>query len=162
MTVTVGTDSFLSLTDADAYFSARLHAGDWSSADDPTKENALKMATARLGRLGYVGSITSDAQMLAWPRYGASDREGRAIADTDIPAAIRAATCELALAFLRNDLTSDQELRRLHAVRGKRVGDLDIRYDAVQMEVSDIPAVVLDILRPLLQPGLHHAARLVP
>lgn len=81
MTITVGTDTFISLNDAEAYFAARLYAEAWTAPigwngdipifrDDATKEAALRTATAMLNRQKYAGRVASFSQPLAWPRIG--------------------------------------------------------------------------------------------
>ena len=71
MTLTVGTNSYLSVADADSYWSAR-NDSTWSGASTAAKEKALIEATQYIdGAYSFIGSIATSNQSLAWPRYGA-------------------------------------------------------------------------------------------
>lgn len=148
MTVTVGTDSFISLADAGAYFAGRLYATAWTGSTDPDREKALRMASAILNRERWAGSITSANQLLAWPRSGAVDQEGRAIDAAVIPAAVRDATSELALALLVEDLTQNDGNAGVKTVQA---GSVRIEYNG-QAPARRLPDVVAAIIRPLLSP----------
>jgi hypothetical protein len=84
MPITVGTDSYISLADANTYLAS------FGPADAVlTTEEALKRATKVIDRLyrgQFIGSKTDDAQPLEWPRSG----------DTTIPAVLGEATAEIA------------------------------------------------------------------
>ena len=82
--------SYVDLTEANEYFSDRLHADAWASASDADKEKALAMATKAIDRQPLSGRKTVSSQPLAFPRYP----------DTEIPAAVKEACCEEALALL--------------------------------------------------------------
>ena len=146
MSLTVGADSFVSLSDADAYFGARLRSEAWDAADAADREKALRLATAILTRQRYVGSLASSSQLLAWPRSGAVDHEGRAIGSSTIPSAIKDATCEFAKRLLTDDFYADQGNR---GVRKVTVATISFEYDGRAPE-REMPDVVLDIIRPLL------------
>ncbi len=148
MAITVGTDSFLSVGDADSYMAARLYSTTWSGATTADKEKALKMATAFLNRERWQGTITSTSQLLAWPRQGAVDAEGRAIASTIIPQPVRDATAELALNLLTEDRTADDGNRGVRAVTA---GSVKVEY-AGAAPVRRLPDLVQAIIAPLLCP----------
>lgn len=157
MTIIVGTDSFISDSDADTYMTARVHVTEWTNADSATKEAALKQATQIIDAERFVGTITDTAQALAWPRAGVTDQEGREIADDAIPPAVANATAELALALIRQDLTRD-DVQRAHRVRAEWVGAVGQRHDASNKD--HLPEHVRRMLAPFLT-GDHASARLM-
>jgi len=130
---------FINLEGANTYFAGRLHVGPWDAADATTRQKALTMADAMIRRLEF--------------------RPGVIAADGTGPVEIGHAVAELALALIRDDLTSDTARRAAGAVR-KRVGDIDIEYPAGGVGI--IPEFVLSILRPFLAAGSSTSARLVP
>ncbi|MBP9869916.1 MAG: hypothetical protein KBC53_00255 [Nitrosomonas sp.] len=96
--------SYLSLADADAYFTARGIAA-WTGANS-TKEAALIAATEYIDiRWGDLlkGSLEfTDTQALLFPRLNVYDNEGRAL--TGIPQRLERATAEYALISLSQSL----------------------------------------------------------
>lgn len=111
MAITVGTDSYISVTDADTYFS-NLGNTTWSGKDTSDKEVALRKACDYIeseysGR--WKGAIASNSQALAWPRSGVRDNEGRYIDNTEYPTRLVKAQCELALKTFNESLMPDQE-----------------------------------------------------
>jgi len=93
-------NSYISLEDAAEYFSMRLQTEAWDAAAEASREKALMQATRMLDRLHWTGSRTTSAQALAWPRTGTT-LHGAALDGDAVPARIREACCELALALLR-------------------------------------------------------------
>lgn len=102
MTITVGTDSYISLADSNTYFGNNIRNDEWEILDDTVKERALKTATKFLDRQTWMGSKTSDAQALAWPRSGVTDRYGTAVSSASVPQQVKDAQCELALALIQD------------------------------------------------------------
>ena len=92
-------DSYVSVTDCEAYATARGMTFSASPADDA--EAALRRATAWVDgsfRARFPGRRRNGrGQALEWPRIGAEDQEGNAIADNEIPVEIVQATCEAAI-----------------------------------------------------------------
>lgn len=142
MALTVGTNSYISVANADAYFADRLYASEWIGATSGDKEKSLLMSRRVIDRQVFVGSRTSDDQLLAWPRAGVSD-----ISSATVPQAILDAQCELALAFLREDLTADDGTR---GVRRLQAGSVAIEYDG-RAPSRNLPDAVSAILAPFLQ-----------
>lgn len=144
--ITVGTDSYVSVVDADTYFSGRLYAGQWTGATAVDKEKALRMAARILNRQRFIGTITSTAQLLAWPRRGVVDYEGRPLNESAVPAAIIEAQCELALRLLTDDLTEDDGTR---GVRVMAAGGVRMEYDGRAPERA-LPDYVMALVSPFL------------
>lgn len=112
MTITVedgtgltGADAYISVADADTYFSA---IGDttWNAADTTAKEQAIVQATRYMEkRFGnkWKGMIASSTQALGWPRDYVYDERGTKLSDR-VPGAIAKACAEYAKHALSNDL----------------------------------------------------------
>lgn len=127
MSLTVGTNCYISRADAVTYFTELIHGGDFLSADDADKDKALITATKMLDRQEWVGSKTSPTQELDWPRTGVSDPEGNAVASDSVPQFILDATCELALALLQ-DLTVQTNADTSANIRSLKAGSAEIEY----------------------------------
>ncbi len=184
MPLTVGTDSFVSIANADAYMATRLHASPWlnhaltqtqvdelfgvgqKTASDvnaenlDTKERALKSSTQLLNREPYSGAITSNTQALAWPRASIYDREGRALASNTIPADIENATAELALSLLQYDLTDERIRRSIFRTKSEGVGESFASY--TNSSDDSLPAIVRQLIAPYQPAGEVASAPLVP
>jgi len=104
MALYVGTNSFVTLTEANEYYDGKLYADEWHGADDITKEKALKEACRRINRLAFKGEKADESQLLAFPRKMPFFNRIGVIGfttDTGIPEAVKQAQCEEALALLR-------------------------------------------------------------
>ncbi|MBI2239623.1 MAG: hypothetical protein HYU59_02340 [Magnetospirillum gryphiswaldense] len=157
MALTVGIDSFITLEQAEAYFTGRLYILDWSGAASGDKEKALKMAARTLNRLRWRGSLTSESQVMAWPRQGVIDPEGREITVTTIPQDIKDAQAEMALAMLREDLTADDSNR---GVKRVKAGTVEVEYNG-EAPAKSLPDAVQELLSPYLRPVISGSAALV-
>lgn len=157
MALTVGIDSFITLSQAETYFDGRLYVLDWSGASDGDKEKAMKMATRALNRMAWRGSLTDDSQVLAWPRQGVIGREGREIAVTTVPQDVKDAQAELALALLREDLTADDSNR---GVKRVKAGTVELEYNG-EAPAKALPDAVQELLDPYLRPSPSGSAALV-
>jgi len=137
MALTVGTDSYISVADADTYFAGRLNTEAWDGAVATTKEKALKQATREIDRQVFLGRKADSDQALEFPRCYVADPRGTGwtsqytfnvtlgmYCDAAVPQVIKDATCEQALALL-SMTTYDRERERAHAagVIGGSIGD---------------------------------------
>lgn len=96
MALTVGTDTYATLAEADAYAEARSWT-DWDALTDPQKEARLTDAAIYLDTsYTWKGQITSVTQVMAWPRDGVYDAEGRLIDAAAYPDRLKHAQIELA------------------------------------------------------------------
>lgn len=129
MTVTVGTDVYLSVADADTYWSARNNS-DWSAATTAEKEKALLEATQYIdGAFSFIGSQILD-NVLAWPRHSVQITKGNFAGKTydyqTIPPQIKTACAELALEALTTRLVESKD--RGGAVKREKVDTIEIEY----------------------------------
>jgi len=112
MTITVedgtglaNSDAYISVADADTYFSA-IGDATWSAANTTAKEQAIVQATRYMEkRFGtkWKGLAASSTQALGWPRNYVYDERGTAL-DDQVPTAIAHACAEYAKHALSNDL----------------------------------------------------------
>lgn len=110
--LTVGVDSYISLTDADTYFSKRSDSDAWNNASDPDQEQALATAARLMNEIIWVGVAASSSQVLAFPRSGEyTDPVLGELVTLDpvvIPTRIKAANCEQAFQLLNNSGLLDE------------------------------------------------------
>ena len=129
-------DSYISVTDADTYFTAHGSPSAWTGLSSANKESALRYATITLdGNWDFWGTITFQTQALSWPRDGAEDGEGRAVGDQTVPSRVKDAVCELALLHTSSALNSNYE--RGNDIKGEQVGPIKTEYfDGASMEAQ--------------------------
>jgi hypothetical protein len=161
MALTVGTDSYVTLTDANTYFTNRLYSDEWSAATDGDKEIALKMATRKIDMQPIIGRKASIDQTLQFPRllysdakqpYGNTVQErlkGTAglynlpgwIAEDGVSQDVKDAQCEEAFAILKNGSTANKraELQR-QGVTSFSLGSLSETYS-----LSSVPFRLLSL-----------------
>lgn len=141
MTITVGTNSYISEDDADAYFAARLYSDAWDSATTDTREKAILMACRVLeSQVAWMGQPLAADQVMAWPRKLPIYQADVAY----IPETIGEAQAELALYLLGTDPT----------VTPKTAGYKSLTVDTLKLEVNaaDRPAVIPPHVAAMLVP----------
>ena len=109
--------SYVSLVEANEYFSSRLHADAWAEASDADKEKALQQATKAIDRLPLKGRKTDPSHPLAFPRYP----------DTVIPTTVKEACCEEALALLERGNSQRRKLQQ-EGVQSFTLGNMSETY----------------------------------
>lgn len=104
MPLVVGTNSYVTVANADAYLMYAINAASWVAAETSVKESGLISATRMLDRQPWEGEKTQPAptQVLQWPRTGLTDRDGNALSSVAVPQEIIDATCELAVELINN------------------------------------------------------------
>lgn len=129
MTIVVGTDTYLSVTDADTYWSNRNNS-DWSAASTAEKEAALREATLYIdGAFNFIGYqiITN---VLAWPRDAAMVESGNFAGvyydHLTIPPQIENACAELALEALTARLAPT--VARGGLVKREKIDVVEVEY----------------------------------
>lgn len=121
-----GAESYLSVADADTYWSNRGDAT-WAAATTANKEESLRRATQYLdATFNWIGGILLTTQALGWPRSGAWDREERDLSD-QVPTLVEQATAELAKEALSGALVSTVS-RGDQAIRVK-AGSVEVEFD---------------------------------
>lgn len=143
-------NSYLSEVAATAYFVDRLDSAAWSDASLRQQQNALMMATMRLEAENYDGSKVTTTQRLQWPRYSTYDRDGQVFASDEIPVLVQEATCELALALLKEPSMFDAS--GLEGFVNVKLGSIDVTPRVGTPSVQ-LPAIVKRLLAPVLLAG---------
>ena len=110
---------YVNLTEANEYFSDRLHADAWAEASDADKEKALAMATREIDQQPLKGRKTETSQTLAFPRYP----------DSEVPEAVKDACCEVALALLERGNDQRRKLQQ-EGVQSFTLGNMSETYVA--------------------------------
>ena len=111
--------SYVNLTEANEYFSDRLHADAWAEASDADKEKALATATKAIDRMPLIGRKAVSEQTLAFPRHP----------DTEVPVAVKDACCEEALAILKSGNSQRRKLQQ-EGVQSFTLGNMSETYVA--------------------------------
>lgn len=129
MTVTVGTDVYLSVVDADTYWAAKNNST-WAAASTPDKEKALREATQFIdGAFSFIGTQVID-NALCWPRYDAyittGNFAGKSYDSTTIPPQVKNACAELALEALSARIMAVEA--RGGAIKREKVDVIEVEY----------------------------------
>ena len=111
--------TYVNLTEANEYFSDRLHADAWAEASDADKEKALAMATKAIDRQPLRGRKTETGQALAFPRYP----------DAEIPQNVKEACCEEALTILERGNSQRRKLQQ-EGVQSFSLGNMSETFAA--------------------------------
>lgn len=154
MALTVGDNSYISLADAEIYFSDRLHTEAWDAiTDDAVKSASLIQATKIIDRENrFKGSRLSTTQKLAFPR---SDIyiDGIEVDYLTVPQDIIDAVCEYAIYLVQDDITAPDDLSAYNSVQ--------ISSIKVDLKDSGSPSRVPPMVKMLLSGYVDTAVRLV-
>lgn len=146
-TIVSGADSYISVVDADTYFSNR-GATAWAALTNSVKEQSLRKATVNYldavynGR--WLGSRVSSDQVLDWPRQYVVF-EGFEVATTTIPDKLKYACAELALRSSSAELLLDEDQKIIR----EQIGPIDVTYQGGASQLTKY-SVVEELLKPLL------------
>lgn len=125
----VSANSYVSVADADDYFTAHLDNSFWA-VPTAKKQAALVMATNRLEAERFGGETTASTQALEWPRMYVVDYNGHTpyIPSDTIPTQLKQATYELALYYLKRqagEFSVDEN--DLETLSGYKLGPMDFK-----------------------------------
>jgi hypothetical protein len=151
-------NSYISVADADTYMATTPRAADWAAiGNDAAQEAALRDAMLFLESLAWIGYRSTQTQALEWPRLGGRnamwpivssnsglgivDLRGRSWLVTAIPAPIKHAQCEMALA-ISLDTSWTQDIDDVESVR---TGVVTLRSRAGTSR-RNLPSVVRQLL----------------
>jgi len=147
MTIIVGTNSYISLTDANTYLADRYGYAIW---DAEINQEAALISSARLldTQLKWLQSKTDIDQPMQWPRstFDAYDTD-------EIPQIVKDAQCELAFDLaekgsIRAGFDASGDLKRIKA----DTVELEYRNKGVQKpDSSRIPDHIKKMLRGLIE-----------
>lgn len=137
MSIDVGTNSYVTVEEADAYFSDRYGYDKWAS--ETNKEGALISATQQLDNLCVWSGFKVDSEQdLAFPRNPDAN---------PVPRAVKDAQCEITYAIVDTESTStsaDDALAELKA------GSVTLKFDADSSTQSNplISGLTIKLLAP--------------
>ncbi|MEA4884262.1 MAG: DnaT-like ssDNA-binding protein [Clostridia bacterium] len=150
-------ESYISVIDADLYFGSRYGADQWRAATEVHKTQALITATRTIDMQRLRGRPTSDAQPLAFPR--AVYWRGAWSAETEVPEAVKAATCEEALAILSQD--TQRATRQRDGLTAVSIGDASESYSAEVLARAQSGGLLSAQAKMLIRPWLVGAVPIV-
>lgn len=104
----------------------------------------------RLDAENYTGVRVTTTQRLQWPRYNTYNRDDQLFVTTAIPVIVQQATCELALALLRDPAMFDAS--GLEMFTNVKLGSIDVTPRPGTPTVA-LPAIVKRLLAPVLMSG---------
>jgi hypothetical protein len=146
MALVKGTNSYVTVAEADAYFEDRLDIAAWSSASSVQKSQALVTATRMLDELEWTGVAVSESQPLAFPRSGAyyDPKLGMDVNfnESTPPTRIVQATYELAYHLLNNDGLLDDT----GSVKNLTVGSISLE---LVIGANKMPNTIRKLIKPL-------------
>ena len=100
-TIVVGTNSYVSVAEADAYIANRVHQDCWTTS---YRYMAMIQACHMMEtRVKWKGAKTDSSQTLEFPRTGLLDHYKKAVPNDEIPDLVKFVQIELTLFILEND-----------------------------------------------------------
>lgn len=144
----VSSNSYVSLTDADAYFANRLYGTNFTGKSNDDRSRALIMACQRIEQENYEGYAVTHTQKLKWPRAWVQvpgETYGRYYEITEIPQLVKDAQCEMALVVAGSDIfapTGAENLTKLV------VGPIELDFKS-SISTGILPDTVSRLLRGL-------------
>lgn len=127
--------SYVTVEEADDYFSNLLVAEAWENAEDDIKVRALRTATSQIDSLNFIGFKLKPDQPLAFPRINRPLTDMELIKYqtrvVDIPQDVKKATLEQALWLIKQVTQSSNEYAEMQAqnIKSYTVGDVSISFD---------------------------------
>jgi hypothetical protein len=146
-TASATSESFSSVADALAYFTARDNA-DWLALTTAQQEVALRKATDYMEAVysqRWAGTRTTSTQALSWPRYNVFVN-GYVTSSSSVPRAVVNACSELALRASAGELLSDSTQQKTRT----KVGDIEVEFDKYSPQSAQYLAITA-MLQPYFE-----------
>jgi hypothetical protein len=146
-TASATSESFCSVADALAYFTARDNAV-WLALTTAQQEVALRKATDYMEAVysqRWAGTRTTSTQALSWPRYSVFVN-GYVTSSSAVPRAIVNACSELALRAAAGELLSDSTQQKTRT----KVGDIEVEFDKYSPQSAQYLAITA-MLQPYFE-----------
>lgn len=145
-------NSYVTLSEATAYFENRMHASDWEDVNDQSK---LLISSSQMldWYINWKGNKATVAQSMQWPREGAIRPDGTVIENDVLPAEVKTAVYELAFTSIEADPTTVDPLAGIGQLRA---GSLMIKAGAEkpnQTNAKVVPDHIYRILSDLYNQG---------
>jgi len=151
-TVTIDGNSYEvydSYDNVNTYLVAAAHATNWRAVSAYDRRLAMVTATRVLDRQPWQGAKTSDAQPIAWPRTGVTDKFGAAVDSGTIPQTILdgfAELCELQLA----DVKLQGKTGTVGNVRRVKAGPAEVEFFDSRFDSTRFPQAVHELVGQFL------------
>lgn len=155
ITLTVNTNTYISLEDANDFFNTRLNSDIWDFASDTDKAKALITATQKIDTLAFRGTKYLLSQTLQFPRayhsYALSNRWGNMpyssiVTESTVPEDIKRAVCLEAQSLLEG--ASSRTIAQQQGVKSIKAGNFTEVYVGAPRPVYSIDA--MDLLKPYM------------
>lgn len=144
MTITVGTDTYVTVEEADAYYAQSLDFDTWDALDTTQKERALVTATRTLDRQVWQGTKTDPLQDLQWPKTNVVDRDGNVLDPLIVPEDIKTAEIVLAL-MLYLDPTVASNKNAGTNIKHLKAGSAEVEYFRPQTG-GRFPTIIMELI----------------
>ena len=132
-------NSYVTLAAADTYFETVPDSSDWTGKTTDAKNRALISATRWIDGLSFYGDRCTTTQALKWPRTDVTC-DGVEATASFIPREIKDATCEAALALLRNPTMLRGVVTAPGSYDEVELGELRVKYRG-QGEVESLQSI---------------------
>lgn len=142
-------NSYVDVDYADNYFTTVLNTL-WDALLIDEKEAALIAASQYIdGHYQFIGKVKSSSQLLAWPRIGAIDADGRK--HDGIPERLKQACSELALESAINGLDNPLQDTDFINNQSQKVGEIETKVQYMDSKPATPVYPKIDaLLRPLI------------
>jgi hypothetical protein len=175
LTLTVGTNTYLSLTNANTYFESRIYSDSWTNASDNNKTLALVLACKKIDRQMLRGKKALPTQPLEFPRrlyshnpLGTNDieyignlseilSENGWISETAVQQCVKDAQCEEAIAILDNGTNANKRAKlQQQGVKSFTVGNMSETFRDIAINSTKLLSLeAMDLLKPYLSGGAY-------
>lgn len=172
--------SYVTVQEANDYFSMRLDVSMWEEADTETRKRALATATRQIDTLSFAGTKALPTQPLQFPRRQNirpltehelfKYRERLANLNSEIPTAVKYATCEQALFLItkhyKRPILTEEDAKfqnlRDNAIESYTIDDVTVKFSAsaFQQAPQTQSQIASDAMH-YLKPYIRRMARLV-
>jgi hypothetical protein len=156
MTVTVGTDTYGTVAEADTYWAARS-GDDWAGLTTAEKEPLLVKAADYLDRnFRWRGVKATAAQRLQWPRTDAYDDNAYLQSSTVTPELVKEAQFIVADLYRSEDYDLEGIVTGDNAIKKQKIDVIEVEYAVTsRIQGADKISHVSAMLRPwTFGPGL--------
>ncbi len=147
MALAKGTNSYVTISEADAFFADRIDVAAWETASETQKSQALVTATQIIDSLEWIGIIATETQTLAFPRTGSyfEPKVGYEVnLKNEVPSRIINAVYEVAYHLLNNDGLLDSTGK----VDSLSIGSITLTN---VKSAGRMPSTARYLIKPLLQ-----------
>lgn len=132
--IVTNANTYVTTTDFDAYLSAR---GKFLGGNNGTSEQLLLSAMDYIESRDFAGVKNTKSQPLQWPRTGVYV-DGFLVADDEIPADLKYAQIEVAIAI---DSGTNPMAPLGRETKREKVGDIEVEYDDGARSTTELVAV---------------------